>query len=218
MSTVLPVKRLLYALPSDAPSRFVRLVLGELGLPYSLTPPTGETLQDIPTLRDENAFLISYASCIAEYLDEAYGPCFLGRETVTRAQSRQVWRYVDGPLNARVTEPLVYEKVHRRLSGLGTPDSTAIQRANAAKSYYFGELAGLIEQNRWIAGPELTFADLSLAAQISLLDYLDQIDWVAFPIVADYYRRLKSRPAMRHLLHDRLEGINPSSTYADLDF
>ena len=212
------VKRVLYALPSDANSRFIRLILGELGLPFSLKNPTGEAPQDIPTLQDENGALITYATCIAEYLDEAYAAGFLGADPVTRARERQIWRYVDGPVAGRVTQPLVYEKVHRRLSGLGTPDSKAIQRANAAKGYYFGELAGLVEMDRWIAGPSLTFADLALAAQLSLLDYLDLIDWSAYPVLADFYRRLKSRPSMRTLLLDRLEGIDPSKTYANLDF
>lgn len=174
--------------------------------------------QDLPTLQDENGAQITYAVCIAEYLDEAYGGVLIGAEPLARARTRQIWRYVEGPVAERVTSPLIYERVHRRMSGLGTPDSKAIERANAAKGYYFQELERLIDQDTWIAGPNLTLADLSLAAQISLLDYLDLIDWTAYPTLSDYYRRLKSRPSVRPLLEDRLEGIAPSSTYQDLDF
>ena len=215
------IKRIVYAMPSDPSSRFVRLVLGELGLPFGLKNPgaMGEGMQDIPALQDENGALITYASVIAEYLDEGYGNHdLIGADPVTRAQVRQVWRYIEGPVTDRVTQPLLYERVHRRMSGLGTPDSSVIQRANAAKGYFFKELERLIDMDRWIAGGSLTLADLSLAAQLSLLDYLDLIDWNGYPILADYYRRLKSRPSMRALLTDRLEGISPSSTYEDLDF
>ena len=212
------VKRVLYALPSDFNSRFIRLLLGELGLPFALKNPGGDGLQDIPAFQDENGALITYATCIAEYLDEAYGAPFIGQDPVGRAQVRQVWRYIEGPVADRVTSPLIYERVHRRMSGLGTPDSGVIQRANVAKGYYFKELERLSDLETWIAGPFLTLADLSLAAQLSLLDYLDLIDWGTYPILADYYRRLKSRPSMRPVLLDRLEGINPSNHYSNLDF
>lgn len=214
------VKRVLYALPSDPNSRFIRLILGELGLPFSLKSPSapGEGPKDIPTLQDENGALISYAGCIAEYLDESYPSTLIGSTPVLRAQTRQVWRYIEGPVSERITRPLLYERVHRRMSGLGTPDSAVIQRANSAKGYYFKELERLIDMDVWIAGPDLTLADLSLSAQLSLLDYLDLVDWTAYPTLSDYYRRLKSRPSMRIILSDRIEGIEPSSTYADLDF
>ena len=214
------IKRALYALSSDPNSRFVRLVLAELRLPFSLKSPEslGEGIQDIPTLQDESGVHVAYASCIAEYLDEAYEGGLIGPDPVTRAQIRQVWRYIEGPFSDRVTQPLIYERVHRRMSGLGAPDSRAIQKASAAKEYYFRELERLIDMDIWIAGANLSVADLSLAAQISLLDYLGLIDWQAYGTLAAYYSRLKSRPSMRPMLSDRLEGINPSSTYADLDF
>lgn len=221
MVASLPLKRELYALAADPNSRFIRMVLGELGLSFSLRTPSSmgqNAPQDIPTLQDENGAQITYAVCIAEYLDEAYGSSLIGAEPLARARTRQIWRYIEGLVAERVTNPLIYERVHRRMSGLGTPDSKAIQRANAAKGYYFQELERLMDQDTWIAGPYLTLADLSLAAQVSLLDYLDLIDWTAYPTLGDYYRRLKSRPSVRPLLEDRLEGITPSRTYQDLDF
>ena len=221
MVAPLPIKPVLYALSADPSSRFIRLVLGELGLEFSLRNPKAlgqNAPQDIPTFQDENGAQISYAVCIAEYLDEAYGGQLIGSTPLIRARTRQIWRYIEGPVADRVTNPLVYERVHRRMSSLGTPDSKAIQRANAAKGYYVQELERLIDQNTWIAGANLTLADLSLAAQLSLLDYLDLVDWAAYPTLGDYYRRLKSRPCLRPLLADRLEGISPSRTYQDLDF
>lgn len=216
--------RLLMALSADQSSRFIRLVLGELKLSFELRDPAreGDTFADVPTFCDENGTQVTYASVIAEYLDEGYGAPYgnslIGDDPITRAKVRQIWRYIDGPVADRVTKPLMYERVHRRASGLGTPDSTAIQRASSAKSYYFKELESLIDQSTWIAGPTLTLADLALAAQLSLLDYLGLISWAQYPVMADYYRKLKSRPSMRPLLEDRWEGHVPSGTYADLDF
>ncbi len=215
-----PMKRVVYALPSDPHSRFIRLILGELRLPFALKNPSpnADGPQDIPTLHDENGTLVSYASCIAEYLDEVYGATLIGDDPFVRAQVRQVWRYVEGPVSEHLIDPLLYERMHRRLSGLGAPDSQALLRANRAKPYFFSELERLIERDAWIASPNVTLADLSLAARLSLLDYAGLIDWHAQPILAQYYRRLKSRPAMRPLLLDRLAGMEPSPTYENLDF
>ena len=216
--------RLLIGLSIDQSSRFIRLVLGELRIAFDLRDPRGEghTRLEVPTFCDENGTQISYATVIAEYLDETYGvplgQSLIGEDPIKRAKVRQIWRYIEGPVAERVTQPLMFERVHRRASGQGTPDSIAIQRASTAKAYYFKELEGLTDQATWIAGPDLSVADLALAAQLSLLDYLGLIAWAQYPTLADYYRRLKSRPAMRPLLADRWEGHIPSPTYADLDF
>ena len=224
MSTSPTFPRLLMALSADQSSRFIRLILGELKIGFELRDPMREAggLPDVPTFCDENGTQVTYAAVIAEYLDEGYGAPYgnslIGTDPVPRAKVRPIWRYIDGPLADRVTAPLMYERVHRRASGLGTPDSTVIQRASAAKSYYFKQLEGLIDQSTWIAGPTLTVADLALAAQLSLLDYLGLVTWTQYPSLADYYRKMKSRPSMRTLLEDRWEGHVPSGTYADLDF
>ncbi|MGC1585362.1 MAG: glutathione S-transferase family protein, partial [Rhodomicrobium sp.] len=34
----------------------------------------------------------------------------------------------------------------------------------------------------------------------------------------EWYARLKSRPSFRPLLNDRVPGINPPDSYANLDF
>ena len=36
--------------------------------------------------------------------------------------------------------------------------------------------------------------------------------------VKDWYARVKSSPAFRHILADRVSGLTPPNHYADLDF
>jgi glutathione S-transferase len=43
------------------------------------------------------------------------------------------------------------------------------------------------------------------------------VPWSDFPTVAEWYMRIKSRPAFRTLLADRVPGQPPVSHYADLD-
>ena len=126
MVTTPSFPRVLIGLSPDLNSRFIRLVLGELRLPFDLRDPRGDGqgLDHIPTLHDENGTQITYAAVIAEYLDEGYGAPFhhslIGIDPIDRARVRQIWRFIDGPVADRVTT-LMYERVHRRAVG-GTPD------------------------------------------------------------------------------------------------
>ena len=64
----------------------------------------------------------------------------------------------------------------------------------------------------------MTLADFALAAHLSALDYLGDIDWETAVETRNWYARLKSRPAFRTLLNDRVGGMPPHAGYADLDF
>jgi glutathione S-transferase len=76
----------------------------------------------------------------------------------------------------------------------------------------------LIDRRRWLAGDELSTADLAAAAHLSCLDYLGDVPWAEFAPVKGWYQRLKSRPSFRPLLADAIRGIPAPAAYADLDF
>jgi glutathione S-transferase len=64
----------------------------------------------------------------------------------------------------------------------------------------------------------MTLADFGLAAHLSSLDYLGDVLWESAVEVRDWYARLKSRPAFRTLLNDRVTGMPAHKGYTDLDF
>ena len=70
----------------------------------------------------------------------------------------------------------------------------------------------------YLGGRSLSIADLTVAAHLSVLDYLGEISWENYPDTKDWYTKIKSRPSFNSLLHDKLAGIMPSETYANLDF
>ncbi len=76
----------------------------------------------------------------------------------------------------------------------------------------------LAARRSYLGGRNLSMADLGIAAHISILDYLGEIDWNAYPDAKMWYAKLKSRPSFSTLLNDKLAGILPSASYADLDF
>ena len=67
-------------------------------------------------------------------------------------------------------------------------------------------------------GRSLSYADLAAAAHLSCVDYLGDATWAENENAKAWYARVKSRPSFRPLLSERLAGMAPSPTYADLDF
>ena len=63
-----------------------------------------------------------------------------------------------------------------------------------------------------------SYADLAAAAHLSCVDYLGDAPWSENETAKAWYARIKSRPSFRPLLAERLTAMQPSPTYADLDF
>jgi len=74
-----------------------------------------------------------------------------------------------------------------------------------------GELHG------YLASRECTLGDLAVAANLSTLDYFGEVPWTEYPAAAEWYIRMKSRPAFRSILGDRIPGQPPVAHYAELD-
>jgi glutathione S-transferase len=221
--------RLLYHLPLSPFARKVRLALAEKRIPFDLRiervwERRPEFLQmnpacTVPVLVEENGLAIADSWAICEYLDEAYPETpLLGRTLAERAEVRRLLAWIDQKFHAEVTRNLLHEKQMKRLLGQGGPDAAALRAGYANLGPHLDYLAWLVETRPWLAGPSLTLADLAAAAHLSALDYLGDVDWSRAEPVRDWYARLKSRPAFRPLLNDRVSGLPPAPHYADLDF
>jgi glutathione S-transferase len=121
-----------------------------------------------------------------------------------------------------VTDYLVTEKIHKRfmgaLSGGGPPDMNAIRAARTNVRYHLKYIGFLVAHRNWLAGDQMTYADLAAASHLSCADYLGDVPWDEDQAAKDWYARVKSRPAFRAILADRIPGMAPAETYADLDF
>jgi glutathione S-transferase len=76
----------------------------------------------------------------------------------------------------------------------------------------------LLDHRRWLAGPALSLADFTAAAHLSVIDYLGAVDWRGHKQTKDWYSVMKSRPAFRPLLGERMEVIVPPQHYDKVDF
>jgi glutathione S-transferase len=221
--------RILYHLPLSAFSRKIRIVLKEKDLEF--TPqiekiwerrpeflalnPAGE----VPVLIEPDGAVLSDSGAIAEYLDEVHREkLLLGLNPVDRAEVRRLVAWFDVKMNREVTENLVGEKLLKRLTRIGTPNSGAIRAGHANIGYHLDYIGYLIERRRWLAGDHFSLADIAAAAHLSALDYLGDVPWDNHEPAKEWYARMKSRPSFRPLLADQIPGMPPPAHYADLDF
>ncbi|MSP04872.1 MAG: glutathione S-transferase family protein [Acetobacteraceae bacterium] len=221
--------RILYHLPLSPFSRKVRLVLAEKRLPFELrVEKTWERRPDyvamnpagtVPTLVEDNGFIVPDSAVICEYLDEAYQDHpLLGHTMAERVEVRRLVAWWDGKFAEGVSRGLVGEKHLNRLAGRGYPDATLLRASYAALRQHLQYLGSLAEHRQWIAGAHISLADFAAAAHLSAIDYAGDVDWAAVPSAKDWYARVKSRPSFRALLADRVPGVAPCAHYANLDF
>jgi glutathione S-transferase len=221
----------LYHHPLNPSSRRVRLALAEKGVTCSLTlekpwDPSPSLLElnpagEVPVLvieQDGEKIVLADAQAICEYLEETHAGSLLGKTPTERAEARRLIGWFDHRLQTQVTDLLVGEKAMKRLTGQGEPDSAIIHAGVANIRGHLTYIGWLTERRNWLAGMELTLADLAAGANLSVIDYLGDVPWDAYPLAKEWYARLKSRPAFRGILGDHIPGFPPPRHYADLDF
>jgi glutathione S-transferase len=221
--------RTLFHLPLDPFSRKIRIVIAEKKLEVKLiVEPIWDRREEflglnpactVPVMQEPDGSIIATSQAIAEYLDEIISdhPIISG-DAKNRAEIRRLCAWFDIKFNQEVTEYLVGEKIMKRFLGLGEPSSEAIRAGYANMDTHLSYIGYLAEKRIWLAGNDFSLADISAAAQISCLDYLDDIPWEDYQEAKHWYARIKSRPSFRGLLDDYIAGTKPPAHYANLDF
>lgn len=218
----------LYHFPLSPFSRKVRLSLAEKKIEVELVEeryweqdadflrrnPAGK----VPVLKMGNRTMAD-STAICEYLEEAFQTSpLLPRDAESRYEVRRLVGWFDDKFYHEVTSKLVGERVFRKVMGTGYPDSANVKSGAKAVKVHLDYMAGLLDQRRWLAGNEMSLADFAAAAQMSVLDYISDVDWNRSEVVKDWYAKIKSRPAFRSLLADQVPGFPQPAHYADLDF
>lgn len=217
--------------PIDPLARTVRLALGEKGWRYegivimpwvadlelsALAPGASQ-----PALLDTDAQ--TRVSCvgtmaICEYLEEAVPtPRLLPFPPAERAEARRLWQWSEESF-AGINNTLLAERVNQWVRREQAPDSQALRQGLHALKNRLTFLDALTGERAYVAGRNLSLADLSVAAHLSAYDYFGDVLWEAVPDLKAWYGRMKSRPSFRPLLDDRVGNAKPARHYADLDF
>lgn len=219
-------------------SRSIRITLAELGLQVDVVEEqpwkiSDELLQlnpagELPVLEVDAGPVLCGTYAISEYIadelkrhpvDGLEVPLFPGNRE-ERAEVRRLVDWFHGKFNREVTKELLYEKVYARLQANSAPgpDADILRAIRGNLRYHLSYISYLAHGRRWLAGEDLSFADIAAAAHLSSVDYLGEVHWDDFPMVKEWYARVKSRPAFRAILSDRLPGAAPPAHYTDLDF
>ena len=176
---------------------------------------------DVPVLIEPEGTSLTHSQVIAEYLEETYPDedrTLLGKTPLDRAEVRRLVAWFDEKFNREVTDLLVGERVIKRLTKQGQPNSAALRAGLSNIKYHLEYIAFLTDRRRWLAGESFSLADIAAAAHLSCIDYLGDVPWTDYAAAQDWYRRVKCRPSVRPLLSDLVPGVSPPSHYKDLDF
>jgi len=218
--------------PLDPSSRLVRLMCAEYGVALDM-----EEIK--PWLREPELLAINPAGSLPIFfgdddvpvvgilanidrIEALYTPNIVaGLIPADPAARAETWRLVEWvlfKLNDEVTRYVLEEKIVKRDLPGSTPEPSVLRAAKANLTEHMLYFNWLFATRQWLAGDTMTLADFALAAHLSSLDYLGDIDWDKTGETRDWYSRIKSRPAFRTLLNDRVVAMPPHRGYADLDF
>lgn len=218
----------LFHVPLSPFCRKIRLVLAEKKLEVELVEerywekdpdflrrnPAGK----VPVLRLDG-MVMSESTPICEYIEEKYPePALMPKSAEARFEVRRLVSWFDDKFHNEVTANLLYERVNKKITGEGYPDSRNVKAGARAIRYHMDYMAWLLDQRRWLAGDAISLADFTAAAHFSSLDYISDVDWNRSQTIKDWYAKIKSRPAFRAVLADAVPGFPPPPHYADLDF
>ena len=208
--------------------RKVRLVLAEKKIETELVQErywekTVELLKrnpagKVPILKIDE-LILNDSQAICEYLEEVSIDNYLMPEDpLGRAEVRRLVFWFDDKFYNEVTRKLLYERVTKKIVGLGQPDGQKIKEGSQNIKFHLDYMDKLLDNRSWLAGKTMSLADFAAAAHLSCLDYISDVDWKRSINVKDWYAKIKSRPAFRTILADHISGFPPPPHYADLDF
>ncbi len=190
---------------------------------YLALDPAGQ----VPVLTENDGPAIVGPSVIMEYLDETRGYALADRRLMpedigSRAEMRRLVNWFTQKFHEEVTAYFVQERIYKlempAVQGGGAPDSSILRAARSNIRHHIRYLGWLAGTRNWLAGDRMSYADLAAAAELSAIDYLGEVPWDEDAHVAQWYARVKSRPAFRGILADKVPGVPPSPHYTDLDF
>ena len=224
--------RALYHYPLHPASRQARITLAEKKLKVReeiIDPwnPTDEFLDLTaegapPVLIDPvlgGTVTISGVRPICEYAnDGSTRHPLLSSDPFERAEARRICEWFSVRFSEDVDAVILAEKVEKNVLALGAPDPAILREGREHLALHLTYISGLLEQRDWLAGRHYSLGDIAAAAHLSCLDFLGEINWRDWPVLKEWYQKVKSRPAMRSVLGDRVAGFRAPRYYTDLDF
>jgi glutathione S-transferase len=214
------MRRLLHLVMSPS-CRLVRLALGEKRVACELAA-ADDALAHVPVFFDLDGVAVTGLWAIVDHLESEYPDHpLVPADAPARGEALRLLDWLMGNFHEQTTKRIVFEKASQAHTGsiMRRPPNMDIVRAGRdALKVNLQRLGSIAETRGFLAGRDVSLADLALAAHLSALDYYGEIPWPECPQLTEWYIRIKSRPSFRPLLADRVPGQPPVPHYAELDF
>ena len=208
-------------------SRFTRIILIEKKIDFYLfienfSDPTEDYLFKNPagffpvlnTSFNEN---IVGSLVIVEYLQNLMLPPTLMIKK-NENEIRRLLFWFETNFKNEVIIPLLKEKVFKRFEKNSVPSSHVIRTARSNLKYHMQYFNYLIKEHDFFVDDNLSYVDLFYGASLTVLDYIDELNFFEFEKLKNLYSIVKSRPSFKKILADRIIGVNPHSDYLKLDY
>lgn len=188
----------LYQMSASAPCRTVHMTARQIGVKLNLIPldlMKGEHLKpefvalnpqhQIPTINDDG-FILWESRAIQAYLVNKYAP--------------DSSLYPKDPKKRAVVDRALYFDIggiYKAMAAFVYPQLFEGKSADAEKDKelqkQLGILEAILEKTKYVAGSELTIADLSIFSELTFIEIIDY-DFSSFPKIIEWMSLLKELP------------------------
>ncbi len=208
-------------------SRFIRICLEEKKFKFKLKienywDPNTEYLLMNPAgfspilYQDINKYIVG-SNVIIEFLDEFKDLQSFFEES-KRHEIRRMVNWFEYVFKKDVIDPILFEKIFKRFEEKKNPDSKKIRNALENFKFHLSYFEYLIDENDYLIGEKISYADLFFASSLSVLDYMGELNFRDFNKVKNLYFKIKSRPSFKNILNERIVGISPKKSYMQFDY
>lgn len=194
--------------------------LAEKHIPYTFEMEMSQSNDDsLPIFLHNNEIPVSGSYAIIEYLESNYKQVnLLGGNIYEQNETRRLINWCDTTLYNQITHPFIFEKIHKRIWHLGAPEHETLKNVRKNISQVLSIANDILSDREYFSCNRLTWADITLAAHISCLDYLNEINWMLYDTLYVWYLKIKSRQSFVTILHEKVAAIPPALHYSSIDF
>ncbi|MDZ5761698.1 Glutathione S-transferase family protein [Candidatus Cyrtobacter comes] len=213
----------------------MRITLDEIKIDYTLIEedfwnrranflaldPRGET--PLVIIEEEDVILSGNFSSF-EYIFEQYREKqeVMPLDLKSRLVIGKIVEWFDLKFYREVTKYLIDERVFKQLIFSKTikkpPNSSAIRAAKTNLKYHIEYIDFLLKDHTYLKSDKFTIADIACASQISLLDFIGEMNWDNSSKLKEWYSIVKSRKSVQCVLKDAMSGVHPPEHYMIPDF
>ena len=211
---------IVHSIPGSSFGRAVLITLEEKGASYRLSAVAPETLRAEPHISrhpfgrvpvlEHGGFLLYETQAILRYLDRVLPePALTPRDARAAARMDQVMNLNDWYLFQGVGNVIGFERVVApRILGRPT-DEAAVAAAMPKAHAVYDELSRLLGDQTYLAGDELSLADLLVVPQLAFFSELPE--WGALtagnPNLVAWLARMNLRPSLQATTWERVTAM-----------